>query len=133
MMRLTAFSYPLTWFNQKKIQAYIGRNVLVLLYVDDILIVHRDEAAAKQLKDKLKSKYRMTNLGRARRFLGMEIGYETDGTITLCQTTYIDTVLKTPWDAMKAMNGDKTHMKKWLQSMDRCIESGGKDCASLEE
>jgi hypothetical protein len=60
--------------------------------VDDILIVHRDAKTAKELKDKLKKKYRMTDLGKAKRFLGMEIGYEPDGTITLSQSTYIDTI-----------------------------------------
>jgi hypothetical protein len=72
---------------------YIGQDILVLLYVDDMLIVHRDQLAANLLKSKLKEKYHMTDLGIAKRFLGMEINYEEDGTITLSQSAYIDTIL----------------------------------------
>jgi hypothetical protein len=45
---------------------YIRPNVLVLLYIDDMLIVHRDQLAANALKAQLKDKYRMTDLGQAK-------------------------------------------------------------------
>jgi hypothetical protein len=72
---------------------YIGQGVLVLLYVDDMLIVHRDQLAANLLKSKLKEKHYMTDLEIDKRFLGMEINYEEDGAITLSQSGYIDTIL----------------------------------------
>jgi hypothetical protein len=54
---------------------YIKQGVLLLLYVDDLLIVdtssHGNEAT--KVKEKLSQKYKMTNLGEARRFLGLEI------------------------------------------------------------
>jgi hypothetical protein len=51
-----------------------------------MLIIHRDQLATNLLKSKLKEKYRMTDLGIAKRFLGIEINYEEDGTITLSQS-----------------------------------------------
>jgi hypothetical protein len=67
---------------------------VLVLYVDDMLVVHRDQIAANNLKAQLKDKCRMSELGQARRFLGMEIEYEPDGPITLSQSHYIDTILQ---------------------------------------
>jgi hypothetical protein len=47
------------------------------------------------VKKQLQDKYRMTDLGRARRFLGLEIEWnDEDGTVTLGQHDYIDTIVK---------------------------------------
>jgi len=40
--------------------------------------------------------YKMTDLGPAKEFLGLEINRLPDGTITLGQQGYIDTILQRP-------------------------------------
>jgi hypothetical protein len=69
--------------------------ILILLYVDDISMSY-PEAAAKvaiEVKAKLSQKYKITNLGPARQFLGIEI--HRDGTgVSLSQKAYITTILR---------------------------------------
>ena len=75
--------------------------VLLLLYVNDISMACPRNAVAvvKNIKAKLADKYRITNLGTARQFLGIEI---TSGiaegtnrhTISLGQRAFIDPILK---------------------------------------
>ena len=75
--------------------------VLLLLYVDDMSIAYPGTAAtiAKETKRRLAEKYKVTNLGTAKQFLGIEISSETSGKqaqkeISLCQKAYITSVLK---------------------------------------
>jgi hypothetical protein len=74
---------------------YIKQGVLLLLYVDDLLIVdtssHGNEAT--KVKEQLSQKYKMTDLGEARRFLGLEICKTRNG-YTLGQQDYINTIVK---------------------------------------
>jgi hypothetical protein len=76
---------------------YIRNNgkMLLLLYVDDMLLAYAPSAAkeAEEIKMALAATYKITNLGTARQFLGIEIHYENDG-ISLGQRVFIDTVLK---------------------------------------
>jgi hypothetical protein len=72
---------------------YVKDGVLLLLYVDDILIVHIDKKAGNEVKKHLSSRYKMTDLGEARKFLGLEIGYTANG-ITLGQEEYINTIVR---------------------------------------
>jgi hypothetical protein len=69
--------------------------VLILLYVDDILVFYAEEASEKALevKQRLMLQYKMSNLGPAKQFLGLEIDRLADGTITLSQPGYISTIL----------------------------------------
>jgi hypothetical protein len=73
--------------------------ILILLYVDDISMSY-PEAAAKaaiEVKAKLLEKYKITNLGPARQFLGIEIHRDGtgDGTgVSLGQKAYIITILR---------------------------------------
>ena len=55
--------------------------VLLLLYVGDVSIAYPSTAAtiAKEIKRSLAEKYKVTNLGTAKRFLGIEISTETSG------------------------------------------------------
>jgi hypothetical protein len=73
------------------------RVLLLLLYVDDILIVSMSDNSSLSPADEvitaLKNKYKMSDLGEARRFLGLEINRNEDG-ISLSQGSYIDTLLK---------------------------------------
>jgi len=72
-------------------------SILILLYVDDITMSY-PEAAAKaaiEVKAKLLDKYKITNIGPARQFLGIEIHRNDIGTgISLGQKAYITTILR---------------------------------------
>ena len=75
--------------------------MLLLLYVDGISMAYPSNAAAvvKNIKAKLADKCRITNLGAARQFLGIEIasGIAEDTnrrTISLGQRAFIDSILK---------------------------------------
>jgi hypothetical protein len=74
---------------------YLQPGVLLLLYVDDLLIAHNGiEGKGHEIKQLLQAKYKMCDLGPARRFLGIEIENEKDGGFSICQRAYIDTILK---------------------------------------
>ena len=73
-----------------------GPSILLLLYVDGISVAYPSNATAtvKDIKAKLATKYKMTNLGAARQFLGIKIQGGGGGAISLCQRALIDSVLK---------------------------------------
>jgi hypothetical protein len=73
---------------------YTKDGVILLLYVDDILIAYNDKQAADDVKALLKNQYKMSDLGRARRFLGMQIDQTGNDGIYLCQETYISDMIK---------------------------------------
>jgi hypothetical protein len=98
---------------------YITHGILILLYVDDLLvrlhisfstirrgisfdsesiptllICYENGGAVHQVKQQLKDKYEVADLGPVRRFLGMEIEWTSEGNYTLSQSSYIDMVLK---------------------------------------
>ena len=70
--------------------------ILLLLYVDDISMAYPSNAAAavNDIKAKLAAKYKITNLGAARQFLGIDIQCGGSGKISLCQRAFINSVLK---------------------------------------
>jgi hypothetical protein len=84
---------------------YIKEGVLLLLYVDDLLIVDTNksigngvdtgsiENGATKVKKQLNQKYKMVDLGEARRFLGLEIT-KTDKGYSLGQQDYINSLVK---------------------------------------
>ena len=72
---------------------YVGSGVLLLLYVDDIILVHTFPTGGETTKRQLLEKYKMTDLGKACRFLGVEIHQGAEG-ISLCQGDYIRKVLQ---------------------------------------
>jgi hypothetical protein len=64
---------------------YIQPRVLLVLYVDDLLIVHNGiEGMRHQVKQLLQKKYKMSDLGAARGFLGIEIERTEDGVFSIC-------------------------------------------------
>ena len=71
--------------------------ILILLYVDDISMTYLlNDFASKsaiEVKAKLSEKYKITNLGPARLFLGIEIHRDDHG-ISLGQKAFITTILK---------------------------------------
>jgi len=50
-----------------------GNSIYLLLYVDDMLVACRDHFKINRLKARLKSEFKMKDLGEARVILGMEI------------------------------------------------------------
>jgi len=75
---------------------YIQDDVLLLLYVDDMLIVFNPSKAievAQTTKNRLLKKYKITDLGEVKRFLGLEVKRDTDG-YYLSQAHYINDIVK---------------------------------------
>jgi hypothetical protein len=89
---------------------YISDGVHILLYVDDILILTAPgaSATADRLKSELAHRFKMTDLGTASQFLGLEISYPGDGTIALGQSSYIAGLLRR--FGLSAANGVATPM-----------------------
>ena len=54
-------------------------NILLLLYVDDMIITGDDLSGIQELKDFLSQQFEMKDLGHLNYFLGLEITYSTDG------------------------------------------------------
>jgi len=74
---------------------YLQLGVLLVLYVDDLLIAHNGtEGRGHQIKQLLQKKYKMCNLGAAKRFLGIEIERTKDGGFSICQRGYINTIIQ---------------------------------------
>jgi len=74
-----------------------SNGIVILLYVDDISMSYPEAAtkAAIKVKAKLSEKYKITNLGPAHQFLGIEIYHNENGTrISLGQKAYITTILR---------------------------------------
>jgi transposase InsO family protein len=84
------------------------REVLLLLYVDDLLIASQRSEKIIEIKCLLQSKYRMNDLGIARQFLGIEIKRISNG-IALHQSRFVNTLLKR-FD-MESCNGVSTPME----------------------
>jgi len=74
---------------------YLQPGVLLVLYVDDLLIAHNGiEGQGHQIKQLLQKKYKMCDLGAAKRFLGIEIERTEDGGFSICQRGYINTIIR---------------------------------------
>jgi hypothetical protein len=91
-----SFHAYLTSLGFKQSQAdnalYIRRDVIIIVYVDDLEILSTNLDVIKDIKLKLQSKYEMTDLGETKRFLGVEIS-KKERTIQISQTKYIDEIL----------------------------------------
>jgi len=63
--------------------------------MDDLLIAYDGtDGKGHEIKCLLPTKYKICNLGAAKRFLGIEIERGEDRSISICQWVYIDTILK---------------------------------------
>ena len=73
---------------------YLQQEVLLVLYVDDLLIRHNGaEGRGHRIKQLLQKKYKMCDLGAAKWFLGIEIETTKDGGFSICQRGYINTFI----------------------------------------
>lgn len=69
--------------------------VVVTVYVDDLKIIGKDKRAIQNLKDALRKRFDMTDLGPVSYYLGMSVTRDRPGgTITLSQKGYIQKVLR---------------------------------------
>ena len=63
--------------------------------MDDRLIAHNGaEGRRYQIKQMLQKKYKMCDLGAAKRFLGIEIKRTEDGGFSICQRSYFNTIIR---------------------------------------
>ena len=72
---------------------YLTKNIMILLYVDDLQLFFNSRKEVDEIKKKLKERYRMVDLGPAQRFLGMNIDKTKSG-FSLYQTSYIESLLR---------------------------------------
>lgn len=50
----------------------------IAIYVNDDLIFGKDTSKLRQLQDELKSRFRMTDLGKVSHYLGIEVDVNAD-------------------------------------------------------
>ena len=67
--------------------------LLVCLYVDDLIFTGNDEILFSSFKHSMMKEFDMTDLGRMRYFLGLEVLQRADG-IFICQIKYAQEVLE---------------------------------------
>jgi len=61
-----------------------GKILIVSLYVDDLIFIGNDELMLAEFKNSILREFEMTNLGRMRFFLDIEVLQRLDG-IYICQ------------------------------------------------
>ena len=66
---------------------------IILLWVDDILIASKTEAHLRQIKTRLNSRFKMTDLGKLSWFFGIQFKFENN-TIKMNQSRYIEKISK---------------------------------------
>ena len=66
--------------------------VILLVWVDDILIATNDERSLKEIKDKIKSSFKVTDFGKLSYFLGIQFSFDQDS-IRMDQSRYIEKIL----------------------------------------
>jgi hypothetical protein len=83
-------SDPCIWIHKNK----RGELTYIALYVDDLIIAGKNEAEIATIKQRLSERFEMKDLGIAKKFLGMEIEYGSDGSIKIHQNQYIQQLLE---------------------------------------
>ena len=70
-------------------------NIILLLWVNDILLFFPDKDAVQSLKAKLSEKYRITDLGPVQQFLGIQIERNRQKrTLRIHQRPYVESILR---------------------------------------
>ena len=93
-----AFHAFLTSLGFKRSEAdyslYIRKDVIIIVYVDDLQIFAKSIEVIRNIKQTLMAKYQMTDLGETKRFLGVEINRDrAKKIIRISQERYMDEVL----------------------------------------
>ena len=84
-----------------------GKVLIVSIYVDELIFTGNNESLINEFKASMKREFEMTNLGRMKFFLGVEI-LQTSGGIFITQRKYAQEVLKR--FGMENSNSTKTPM-----------------------
>jgi hypothetical protein len=92
----------------------VEANIILLLWVDDFLLFSPSMEAIKIIKSNLSARFKMSDLGPARQFLGIQIERNRQArTIRIHQKPYAESVLKR--FGMEACNGVSTPMDPNVQ------------------
>jgi hypothetical protein len=103
-----------------------GEEVILCLYVDDILIFGTSLNVIKKVKEFLSQNFEMKDLGEANVILNIKLVREGDGEVTLLQPHYVEKVLSrfgysdckpapTPYDASMILKKNKRMMREQLR------------------
>ena len=83
-------------FKQSESDPYIwihenanGEWIYIILYIDDLFITGENKDEILTIKQLLHERFKKKDLGIARKFLGIKIEYENDGSIKIHQNQYI--------------------------------------------
>ncbi len=69
------------------------KQLYIAVYVDDLLIFGTDIARLEDVQQKLRDRFKMTDLGDISHNLEMQVDHVVGERITLCQSTYLKKVL----------------------------------------
>jgi hypothetical protein len=64
----------------------------LLIFVDDIIIVTRNESFRRHITSHLESKFKLKDMGRLRHFIGLQVEYDDDGTTHIHQGDYAEKI-----------------------------------------
>lgn len=70
-----------------------NEKVIIIIWVDDVIIAASDENALKVVKEMLKEKFKMKDLGQLKHFLGIDFN-QCDGCVTMTQKRYVGKLLE---------------------------------------
>ncbi len=59
--------------NKKLKSVYVGSDLIIAVYVDDILIIRRNKIIIQDFKDSLRKKFNIKDMGEIQDYLGIEI------------------------------------------------------------
>jgi hypothetical protein len=102
-----------------------GKEVIICLYVDDMLIFGTDQNQVDQTMKFLSSKFSMNDMGEADVILGKRIKHESNG-ISISQSQYIAKVLK------KFNFFDCTPVSTPMDTIEKLMPNTGKAVSQLE-
>ena len=69
------------------------KQLFIAVYVDDLLIFGSDVPRLEDVQQRLRDRFKMTDLGDISHYLGMQVDHVVGEKITLCQSTYLKKVL----------------------------------------
>lgn len=104
------------------------RQVIISVYVDDILIFSRDKVRIDRLKERLHAKFEIEDLGACRKITGIEVVRESDR-LSIHQGGYIEELVD--MYEMREAHPEKTPMNSSLELC--CPQKDCKDCQLVDE
>ena len=95
---------------KKPQEVFIGPDLVIAVYVDDIMMIGRHRLIIQEFKSQLSKKFHIKDLGEATDYLGIEIVRDrAAGTLKIHQTKYCRSLLK------------KYGMDEWLELKYLCM------------